>query len=174
LPFILSYRQASPDKEAGLAVRAEGGKTMWYKCSLLALLGLFTTASAQAQLPYYPPARNYPRGRVQYPDGPPYALPPRYDRYPGGYSQPLPQQDPRQAWSYIADTGGTFQHTSGNQWVQYRNGQSPLNYVEVGRTPEYVEIYDPIRNLHVRLYPTQLWQTNPDGSWLHAFDGQWS
>jgi hypothetical protein len=172
LPLILSEHQAGALVGPGLMFRAEGGNTMWYKCSLLALLGLFTTTSAQAQLPYYPPARYYPRRPVQ--DVRPYA-PPSYTPYPGGYGQQPPQQqDPRQAWSYIADTGGTFQHTYGNQWVQYRNGQTPINFVEVGRTPEYVEIYDANRNLGVRLYPTQLWQTTPQGTWMHAFDGQWS
>jgi len=147
---------------------------MWSRYSLVALLALCSASSAPAQQPYYPPARYYPPRHVHYPYGRPYAPPPRYDPYPGGYGQQLVQQDPRQAWSYAGDTGGTFQHTSGNQWVQYRNSQSPINFVEVARTPQYVEIYDANRNLNVRLYPNQLWQTNPDGSWIHAFDGQWN
>jgi hypothetical protein len=148
---------------------------MLFRYGLAALLALCSTGTAPAQQPYYPPARYYPPSQVPYPYGRPYAPPPRYDPYQGGYGQqPAQQQDPRQAWSYVADTGGTFQHTYGNQWVQYRNGQSPISFVEVARTPQYVEIFDANRNLHVRLYPTQLWQTNPDGSWLHAFDGQWS
>jgi hypothetical protein len=142
---------------------------MWYNYSLIALLGLFTTASAQAQPPYYPPARSYPHRHVRYPSAPVG----RYDPFSGGYNQQLPQQDPRQVWAYPGDTGGTFQHTSGNQWVQYRNRQSPFYYVEVGRTPEYVELLDQQRNLGVRLYPDRLWQSDAGGDWFPNFEGRW-
>jgi len=155
---------------------------MFYRYGLVALLALGMTSVASAQQPYYPPARYYPPGARGYPYGRPYAPPPAYNPYPGGYGQqpapygqqPTQQQDPRQAWSYSADTGGTFQHAYGNQWLQYRNGQSPINFVEVGRTPDYVELLDQARNLGVRLYPTQLWQTTPQGTWQPMFAGQWS
>lgn len=154
---------------------------MWYRYSLIALLGLGMTSTASAQQPYYPPSQYYPPNSNGYPYGRPYA-PPAYNPSPGGYGQqPAPygqqqptQQDPRQAWSYSAGTGGTFQHTYGNQWAEYRNGQSPISYVEVARTAQYVEIYDQNRNLGVRLYPDQLWQTTPEGTWQPMYEGHWS
>lgn len=143
---------------------------MWSKYGLVALLALFTSGTAPAQ--YFPPARYYPPRHREHEYGRQYA-PPRYAPYPGGYDQQLPQQDPRQSWSYPGNGGGTFRHTSGNQWVEYRNGQSPISFTELSRTPDYVEIFDPNRNLHVRLYPNQLWQATPGGDWQVAYEGRW-
>lgn len=155
---------------------------MWYKLSLAALLALCTTDPAGAQQPYYPPSRHYPLGHARYPYGRPYAPPPSYgspsqggygQQLPPQYPQQAPQQDPRQSWSYGTGVGGTFQHTQGNQWQELRNGLDPIPFVEVTRTPQYVEITDPQRNLGVRLYPDQLWQTTPQGTWEPVQPGQW-
>ena len=77
-------------------------------------------------------------------------------------------------WAYKSDeTGkaGSFEKR-GSAWVEVKEGKDWSRFVEVARTPEYVEIKDPSRGVFVRLTPTKAsWSRNRSG-WLPIAEGK--
>jgi hypothetical protein len=131
---------------------------MLRKLTLTAILALLAAAPAPAQ-DYRERPREPDRGRS-------------YDRDRRDRRDRRPVRDERNVWRYFDDGGGTFEHTRGDQWVQYRRSGGPLTYREVARRPDYVEIYDENRDLPVRLYNDRLYQDNGDG-FTPMFEGRW-
>src|SRR6266540_1230823 len=122
---------------------------MWHKLSLSALLALVPLVSAEAQ----PPRREVPPI-------------PRQER-------DLRERDGREVWRYVANGGGAFQRVRGREWAEYRNNGDPIWHREVGRTPEYVELYDSGRRLGVRIYTDKSYQNNGYEGWTPVYDGRW-
>lgn len=55
----------------------------------------------------------------------------------------------RSRWEYQAIR---FQQFSFNKWVEFQSGKAMFAFDEVARKPEFVELRDPLRKAHVRLY----------------------
>jgi hypothetical protein len=66
----------------------------------------------------------------------------------------------------FAYTAGEFHKLDGNRWVERRYAGPDSQFVETGRTPEFVELYDHARDLFVRL-------RNDHGEWLRRDINMW-
>ena len=106
--------------------------------------------------------------------------PPNPNGYGQGYYPPqryyyprpnyAPLQDSRHLWLYGSD--GQFRQLSDGTWVE-QNGSGAFGYQELGRTPAYVELYDPDRAVWVRLYDNQLFSRGEGGAWSPGHVGHW-
>ena len=133
---------------------------MWQKLTLTALLALLVSSPAPAQYP------DRDRDRP-----PPLPEPVQRDR---DRRDDDFRRDPRQVWRYDVGNGGLFKHLRSGTWVEERNGyREPLKYREVRRTSEYVELFDDVRNLHVRLTGDMLYQRPAGTYWVTGYGGYW-
>jgi serine/threonine protein kinase len=82
-------------------------------------------------------------------------------------------------WRY-ASGGGHFEHTSGNDWLETGGSGPSCKWKEIGRTAEYVELFDQTRDLTVRLHGdrqmdnfngTKPFRKIRDGEWEKVFTG---
>lgn len=81
----------------------------------------------------------------------------------------------REKWVF-AD--GFFVKLKGAKWAERNNGEPEKNafkFVEVARTPEYVEIYDKSRDTSIRLRKTHSTiKQGADGKFNKLYDGMWA
>ena len=124
---------------------------MWHKLGLSTLIALLALTTIGAQPPR--PRREPP------------PIPPQERQYR--------ERDSREVWRYFANGGGAFQRVRDRQWAEYRNTGDPIYFREVARTPEYVELFDPGRNLSIRIYPDRTYQNNGYEGWTGVYDGRW-
>lgn len=100
--------------------------------------------------------------------------PPQHDLQP--WSRPSTFQQPwdsRHVWVYPNYNGGTFTQGADGWWTE-ANALASFRYQEVGRTAEYVDLYDPDRLLYVRLYPNVYFSRIANvGDWTRGADGHW-
>jgi hypothetical protein len=85
--------------------------------------------------------------------------------------------DPRRArWSYpVSPEGasGSIAQQDGGEWLETRSDNLTVQFQEVERTDEYVEIFDPSRRLNVRLYADRMeWKKNGQ-DWFRGQAGSW-
>lgn len=86
-------------------------------------------------------------------------------------------QDPvRNAW--VAENGKCFLKTKGtNRWVEYNETGKPVfRFVEMGATPERVELRDQVRGLSIHLYAqTSEWgMGEPPPQMVTLYKGRWT
>ena len=82
-----------------------------------------------------------------------------------------------------SDSRGVFTYTKGNftrvarrSWEERRDDGSRTKFAEVGRTDDYVELYDEERDLNVRLYGNiAKWYSKKDREWFAwpGSEGTW-
>ncbi len=116
---------------------------------LAALIGLVVASPAPAQFPY--------------PDGNDLRL---RDRYAA--------PDSRHVWVYRTTTVvGRFEEIGQGRWVEINNtGQ--FFFIEVARTPDFIELYDPSRGGYARLYDDRmLTRAEGSGRWIIGYWGHW-
>jgi hypothetical protein len=87
--------------------------------------------------------------------------------------------DARKLWVY---EGGWFARIQGDVWYElneevYSRQRKPFEFREVKRTREYVELYDAIRQVTVRLSDAALearWDADgQDAEWKQLYKGRW-
>jgi hypothetical protein len=144
---------------------------MW-KAWILTALGaclLSTNAMAQDWRRYPPPVPRYqgpyyPRDYRRYYDP---RDNPRYDRS-NQYG------DSRHVFVYGANGGGSFEDVGGGIWVE-NTTTAQLNYREVRRNPQFIEIWDPRRGDRVRLFDNTSYHMTPESNrWDPLYDGYWT
>jgi hypothetical protein len=153
---------------------------MWRTFGLAALLALLALAPAVAQAQQYfdypryrlpgrlSPEPNSPPGRVSpFPGNPGYPA----SNYNPGVNAPL-QGDGRWAWVFTAEGGGVFENTAPGIWTAYPNYGNPINFLELYRTPAYVELYHAVTGIGIRLTNGMLYQA-ANGNWYPVFAGAW-
>jgi hypothetical protein len=76
----------------------------------------------------------------------------------------------RTRWIY---EGGSFENKMGTKWVEHtKNGD--IDFEEVTRNRDFVEIYDRGRELSARLYRTKMvWRTPSEDQWNFLYNGRW-
>jgi hypothetical protein len=91
-------------------------------------------------------------------------------------SPALAADDQWELWLY---EGGWSRHTEKDKWIEvnpdiYKDREGrPINYVEVKRTKEYVELYDADRKIAVRLYDSTEEHRSGEGAWETGYKGRW-
>ncbi|MCI0683810.1 MAG: hypothetical protein L0Y71_17025 [Gemmataceae bacterium] len=87
------------------------------------------------------------------------------------------KKDYREVWAYA---GGWFSTEDGKTWMElsfniyHDNRGRPIQFKEVKRTKEYVEIYDASRKLSVRLFEAKTeWKKDGKDEWSPLLTGQW-
>jgi hypothetical protein len=82
--------------------------------------------------------------------------------------------DQRVIWVYEA---GWYQQKDGKNWIEVNPDNYPeakaLQYVEVKRTEQYVELYDDSRKIVVRLFDSTEEHRVGDGKWETGYKGRW-
>ena|SRR5437588_146318 len=85
------------------------------------------------------------------------------------------QFDPRQLFVYDLP-GRTLRQTAPGRWTEFINGRPARRFDELGRTPEYVELYTeaPVPTW-VRIHPRQVfWRVPSDPVWRAGQTGSWA
>ena len=76
----------------------------------------------------------------------------------------------RTLWIY---EGGSFENKSGRTWVE-NTKDGDIQFVEITRNADFIEIYDNSRKISVRLYSTRMyWRTPTEGQWNFLHNGRW-
>lgn len=69
--------------------------------------------------------------------------------------------------NYAAHAQGYFQQTARNTWTEFDfNGNATFSFDVQARYPEYIDLFDPSRNVHIRIAPAArkiLYGTTGDG-----------
>jgi hypothetical protein len=68
--------------------------------------------------------------------------------------------DGRTLWAYGDADQFQFRRRRDGRWVEYA-ADGKFSFDEVARTPDYVELYDPTRQIGARLYDDGLWTRAP-------------
>jgi hypothetical protein len=81
----------------------------------------------------------------------------------------------RTLWVYES---GWFQKKEGKNWIEVNqenyDGPGKLNFREMKRTKEFVELNDDSRKISVRLYDKKVeFKQGDDEEWNHLYDGRW-
>ncbi len=77
----------------------------------------------------------------------------------------------RNAWVH---EGGAFRNKKGSQWLETRNQDSDVQFKEVDRNDQYVELFDRNRRLRLRLHSDFAeFRMGTDPSWKRRFPGRW-
>jgi hypothetical protein len=76
----------------------------------------------------------------------------------------------RQYWRHGE---GHFENTRGNHWTERHSGDI-YRFVEMDRTPKYVELYDKSRDCTVRLFDGRCMVKFGDQRFERYYDGGWS
>jgi len=79
-------------------------------------------------------------------------------------------------FKYTSPVSGQFapSRVKGGQWVE-TNAEGAYHFIEMSRKSEYIELYDPSRQITVRLYATSCHirrPANPD-QFVLLYDGRW-
>ena len=85
--------------------------------------------------------------------------------------RPLPNlpRDP-QIWRHAK---GSFERKTNGTWTEFENGKPVWNFIEMSRTPQYIEIVDGTRNLRLRLASPMV-QLISTSVWSTLYTGEWS
>jgi hypothetical protein len=153
---------------------------MWSKTGLAALILVGAVAPTGAQAPQY---FDYPRYSLPGRQTPLVSSPPgRVTPFLGnpGYLSPTVGPvlgngfiPPRSGWAFAAEGGGVFQpNAQTGVWTLYPNAGSPVNYLELYRTPSYAELYQPDTGTGIRLTNNTLYRAY-GGVWYPVFQGWW-
>jgi hypothetical protein len=110
---------------------------------------------------YYPPA-NY--------QAPNYPAP----NYPQpGYQMPMNPADGRRVWVYGSQGEGSFRQLNDGSWVE-SNYTGQYYYRELGRTPQFIDLFDPNRNAFVRIQDGIMYSHGlGDNHWNPGYVGHW-
>ena len=157
--------------------------SLW-KWTVAVVLALLSAAPSYAQWPrhYWGPQNRYApysnRWYNPYPQNNQYQPPP----------PPVPQlnnpyQQPGQGvgtvWAYTLSVYGTpsqgsWRDLGNGQWVE-TNPTGQWYYVETGRGPNFVDLFDQDRNTAVRLTPNQEFsRSGNDPNWTPGYTGRWA
>ncbi len=149
---------------------------------LAGALALVTFSPSQAQIPYRPlqrspnwsgilGQRNYPMSRYQVPN---YATPnyqPNYQQ--PGYPMPMNQNDGRRLWVYGSQGEGSFRQLNDGSWVE-SNYSGQYYYRELGRTQQFVDLFDANRNVFVRIQDGMMFSHGMGTyRWNPGYVGHW-
>jgi hypothetical protein len=121
---------------------------MWYKLVLSTLFALVAFSPAWAD-DFRQPRREYQERRRDRDD------------------------ERRRIWRYDVNGGGAFEHQRGRLWLELRRNGRPIEYREVDRTPEYVELYDARRDLRVRIHDDVYYSSERGRRWSAGAEGRW-
>ncbi len=139
---------------------------------------LVTINPSQGQIPYRPlqrspywsgilGQRNYPMSRYQAPN---YSMP-NYQQ--PGYPMPMNQSDGRRLWVYGSQGEGSFRQMDNGSWVE-SNYSGQYYYRELGRTPRFVDLFDPNRNVFVRIQDEIMFSHGMGAyRWNPGYIGHW-
>jgi hypothetical protein len=84
-----------------------------------------------------------------------------------------PAFDGRALWLYGSHGEGRFEQLENGTWIEV-NATGTFRYHEIGRTPEYVELYDQDRDVWVRLTDRRLFSRGGSGGrWDVGYPGRW-
>lgn len=89
---------------------------------------------------------------------------------------PVEKRRPAETRYEFVYSSGVFTKGPGQEWVERRTNGPESRFVEVERTPGYIELDDPVRNIRVRLHADRgEWQGNPNGRWVRwpGSEGGW-
>ena len=92
---------------------------------------------------------------------------------PSGFTPTDPQ---RARWSYPSSpegASGNIAQQDGGKWVETRSDNLAMQFQEVERTDEYVELYDASRRLNVRLYADRMEWKRDGQDWFRGQIGSW-
>ena len=82
-------------------------------------------------------------------------------------------EDTRRLWVYGNQGEGSFRQLSNGSWVE-SNYSGQYYYREIGRTPEFVDLFDANRNAFVRITDGIMYSHGlGDGHWNRGYTGQW-
>ncbi len=153
--------------------------SLW-KWTAAAVLALLSAAPSYAQWPrhYWGPNNYRPysnRWYNPYPQNNQYQPPPPP---PVPSYQPPPPPGPGQGtgtvWVYGSRNDGSFQDMGNGQWVE-TNPSAQFYYTEVGRGNGFVDLYDPNRQIYVRIQGTQLYSRSASQpNWDVGYSGHWA
>ncbi|MEW4530125.1 hypothetical protein [Maioricimonas sp. JC845] len=73
-------------------------------------------------------------------------------------------------WSYGSAQGGGFFKKVGADWVEIKGGKHWASFREVNATSTSVTLFDPSRNMQVRLDGRKAYWRYPTGSWNYLFE----
>ena len=144
-------------------------------------LVLVTFNPSQAQIPYRPfrhswpgmiGQRNYPLPNYQAPNYPVPTYPsPNYQN--PGYQMPMNPADGRRVWVYGNQGEGSFRQLNDGSWVE-SNYSGQYYYRELGRTPQFVDLFDPNRNVFVRIQDGMMFSHGlGQYNWNPGYSGHW-
>jgi hypothetical protein len=95
-------------------------------------------------------------------------------------ADPPPQKpaaaERRASWIYFSDAGkeGRIKKVNAFDWIENTTDGGQQRFVEVGRTPEYVELFDRTRALWLRLHAANAeMRHGPNARWYGLYDGHW-
>ena len=79
-------------------------------------------------------------------------------------------RDDRTVWLHA---GGSFEKQRGDRWLEFRANGDPIRWREVDRTRDFVELYDPNRDMYVRLHDDAYYQRTRRTGWTRSTEGYW-
>jgi hypothetical protein len=88
----------------------------------------------------------------------------------------MPSDPQRARWSFPASpegASGAIAQQETSTWVETRSDNLTMRFQEVARTDEYVELYDPARQLYVRLLADHMEWKREGQEWFRGQDGKW-
>ncbi|HEV8062620.1 MAG TPA: formylglycine-generating enzyme family protein, partial [Gemmataceae bacterium] len=88
----------------------------------------------------------------------------------------IPSEGPsRDVWVYKAPRHeGWFEREHGRQWIESTSDGGEMHFEEVGRTPDYVELFDRRRQLWLRLSADHVASKQGENHpWSHLYTGHW-
>ena len=85
--------------------------------------------------------------------------------------RPLPNlpQEPR-VWRH---TKGSFEFQPNGTWTEFENGKPVWKFIEMTRTPQYIEVLDRSRNVRLRLTSPMVQLISKTG-WSTLYTGEWT
>jgi hypothetical protein len=98
---------------------------------------------------------------------------PNYNYQQPGYQMPMNPQDGRHLWVYGNQGEGSFRQLNDGSWVE-SNYTGQYYYRELGRTPQFVDLFDANRNAFVRLQDGIMYTHGlGENRWNPGYVGQW-
>ncbi|MEZ5943226.1 MAG: hypothetical protein R3C18_17675 [Planctomycetaceae bacterium] len=73
-------------------------------------------------------------------------------------------------WNYGAAQGGGYFQKSGNVWVEMKGGSHWATFQPVGQTANEIVLFDPARNIQVKLDHYGAYWRSPTGQWNYLFN----
>lgn len=70
------------------------------------------------------------------------------------------------------DYGFGFFGKNGGIWQEFQNGRHLVNFYEVARTASYIDLYDPGRQMTIRLQANSVFWKQPHTGWNFIYNGR--